>query len=76
MKTRLSYKEKKELEDLPDIIEKLEAEQSGVNEKLADPETFRRNAQSVPALTSRLAEIGVELERAYSRWEELSERNG
>jgi ATP-binding cassette subfamily F protein uup len=71
---KLSYKEQRELEALPGRIEQLEAEQKALAEQLADPATYARQAQAVPALQARHAEIDDELMHALERWEALAAR--
>ncbi|MEZ4237820.1 MAG: ABC-F family ATP-binding cassette domain-containing protein [Myxococcota bacterium] len=70
-KRRLSYKEQKELDALPERIEALEAEQETLEATLADPATYRERADEVAGLNQRLAELGDTVTAAYARWEEL-----
>ena len=71
-KTRkLTNKERKEIETLPKQIESLEAEQTILTAKLADPLFFKKPATEVTQATVRLHEIEAELARAYARWSEL-----
>ena len=68
---KLTNKERKELDALPKQIETLEAEQSILTSKLADPLFFKKPATEVTQATVRLHEIEAELARAYARWSEL-----
>ncbi|MDN3518682.1 ATP-binding cassette domain-containing protein [Aquisalimonas lutea] len=68
---KLSYKEKRELEQLPGRIEALEAEQAELSERMADPAFHRQEADAVARATQRLQEVEQELEQAYQRWAEL-----
>ena len=43
----LSFKEKKELETLPTLIESLEAEREGIYKSLADPDFYRQAGHRV-----------------------------
>jgi ATP-binding cassette subfamily F protein uup len=71
-KTRkLSNKERAELDALPKTIEKLEAEQTTLTAKLADPLFFKKPATEVTQATVRLHEIEALLAAAYARWAEL-----
>lgn len=72
-KKKLSYKETRELEALPQKIEDLENEQKTLAEKLNDPD-FYRDPAAVQATNARLAEIDEELLFALERWEELESR--
>lgn len=68
---KLSFKEERELEALPERITSLEAEQEQIHSTLADPEFYKnRGAEAVP-LNARLEAIDAELLTAYGRWEEL-----
>ena len=68
---KLSFKEKRELEQLPGRIEELEAEQSALHAKLADPDLYRTAPEKVAAYKAQLDEIDAELPGLYARWEEL-----
>jgi ABC transport system ATP-binding/permease protein len=70
-KQRLSYNEQRELTQLPEKIQRLEAEQAQLTSSISDPAAFERNnAQGSEAL-QRLHAVGLELEAAYARWEAL-----
>ena len=69
---RLSYKENKELESLPGLIEILESEQQQLHDAMADPDYYKQGAD-IAATAARLEELKKQLETAYARWEELEE---
>ena len=68
---KLSFKEERELEALPERITTLEAEQEQIHSTLADPEFYKNAGPEVARLNSRLEELDAELLAAYARWEEL-----
>jgi len=68
---RLSYRERQELEALPQRIEALEAEQAALAEALADPRLYSERAQEVAGLKSRLTAVEEEIEALLERWSEL-----
>jgi ATP-binding cassette subfamily F protein uup len=71
-KTRkLSFKEQRELDSLPQTIAALDAEQAGITEALADGSLFAKDNARALALTSRSAQIDEELMAALERWETL-----
>ncbi len=70
-KVKLSYKEARELESLPGIIEALEAEQSGIAARLADPALYQTDPQAAGGLHARTEAIELELLDALARWEAL-----
>lgn len=73
---KLSYKEQRELDSLPDTISALEAEQAEINTALSDPEVFK-DYQQAAKLNTRAEEIEMELLTALERWEWLeNKQNG
>ena len=72
-KKKLSYKEQRELEQLPDLISALEAEQKTLHDALADGSLFSTDPARAAAMTSRAAAIDEELMTALERWTALSE---
>jgi ATP-binding cassette subfamily F protein uup len=73
-KTKLSYKEQRELEALPARIDALEAEQKAIAAETADPQLYVRDAARAAALLERSARIEEELMAALERWEVLGAR--
>jgi len=73
--TKLSYKETRELEQLPASIEALEREQRKINERICDPAYHRQGPERVRADSLRLAEIEVELAAGFERWAELEAKS-
>jgi ABC transport system ATP-binding/permease protein len=73
-RTKLSYKEQRELDALPARIEALEAEQKALNDLLADPALYAREPQRAAELHARHAAIDEELMAALERWEALASR--
>ena len=69
---KLSYRQKKELADLPDLIERLESEIAGLHEKMADPAFYRQDGDAIAEVSGRLAEMEEELAEAFARWEKLA----
>jgi ATP-binding cassette subfamily F protein uup len=69
----LNYKERRELEALPEHIEMLEAEQAQLYEMLSDPKLYRQEGEEIAQLQARLAGIAQALEDAYIRWEQLEQ---
>jgi ATP-binding cassette subfamily F protein uup len=72
--SKLSFKEQRELEDLPKRIEVLEREQSDIAAHLADGTLFRNDAKRAKQLQTRNEEIETEVLAALARWEELEGR--
>ncbi|WP_417066877.1 ATP-binding cassette domain-containing protein [Niveibacterium terrae] len=72
---KLSFNEKRELEQLPGKISALEAEQTGLQQQLADPAIYRDRPQEVPAMNQRLEAIEEELLNLLERWEVLEAKS-
>ncbi len=68
---KLSYNEKRELEELPKKIEALEAEQRELNAKMETPEFYLQSGAIITRSVERFQEIHDELSRLYHRWGEL-----
>jgi ATP-binding cassette subfamily F protein uup len=73
-KAKLSYKEQRELDELPARIEALEAEQAALSAELADGSVYSRDPQRAMALNQRNGEIEEALMAALERWELLGSR--
>jgi ATP-binding cassette subfamily F protein uup len=68
---KLSFKEQKELEALPKLIEKLDAEVAALTASIQDPDFYRKGPEAVNATNARLSALELELAQAYVRWESL-----
>ncbi|MCO6521892.1 MAG: ATP-binding cassette domain-containing protein [Snodgrassella sp.] len=68
---KLSYNEQRELANLPDELATLEAEQTELNEKLSDPEIFKKDYKLAAQWQTRIAEIEELLLEKLERWESL-----
>jgi ATP-binding cassette subfamily F protein uup len=70
---KLTFKEQRELDALPALIEQLEAEHLALQDRLASPELYRQDGAAVAQVTARYKQIEQELPLVYARWEELEE---
>ena len=68
---KLSYKEARELEELPERIAALETEQQEITQRLEDPALYQQEPLEAQTLSSRLAAIDDELMALLERWEAL-----
>jgi ATP-binding cassette subfamily F protein uup len=73
---KLSYKEERELDALPQLIETLEAEQTQLHQKMAEPAFYRQAGPELSKVTDRLEVLQRQLQSAYSRWETLLKSKG
>jgi ATP-binding cassette subfamily F protein uup len=69
---KLSYKEQKELDELPSLISNLEAEQKTISGKLADGDFYKSaTPDDIKKLNERFAEIDELLMAALEKWEAI-----
>ena len=71
---KLSFKEQRELDELPARIEALEAEQKTLAERLASADLYIDEPHRVAELQARHETIDAELMTALERWERLAVR--
>ena len=71
---KLSFKEQREYDALPGLIEQLEAEQAELNQQLADGSLYASDPAGASAKAARVAQIDDELLVALERWEILGQR--
>lgn len=70
-KRKLSYKEQRELEMLPEKIEQLESEQQHLQQQVSDSGFYKQEDTHIAATLAHLEKVTSELEQAYIRWENL-----
>jgi len=73
-KVKLSYKEQRELEELPKLIASLEDEQSAITAQLNGPDFYKTNPADARRIQARHAEIDDLLLDTLDRWEKLEAR--
>lgn len=71
---KLSFKEQREYDALPSLIEQLETEQAQLNQQLADGSLYTSDPAGASAKAARVAQIDDELLAALERWEMLGQR--
>jgi len=71
---KLSYRERRELDELPARIEVLETEQRALVETIAGPHFYKEAAATITASLERAAAIERELAELYARWDALDSR--
>lgn len=74
LRKKLSFNEQRELDQLPQRIEELEAEQEALHARIASPEFYKESADAIARALARIDEIKVVLHDAYARWDELDSR--
>ncbi len=73
-KQGLSFKEKKELESLPEQLERLEGERDTLSELLANPETYQDGDLDLAEITRSFEDLERRIAKHYARWESLEEK--
>ena len=71
---KLSFKEQREYDSLPSLIEQLEAEQAKLNRLLADGSMYVSEPKKAADMAARITQIDDELLTAMERWEVLGRR--
>lgn len=71
---KLSYKDQRELDALPQLIESLDQELEDLTNKMASPDFYQQDKDIISETTSRISEVEKELEHAYERWEILENK--
>lgn len=68
---KLSYKEQKELDSLPERIAELEQQLARLHERMAEPEFYQQDSNRISEATEQASRLQEELDTAFLRWEEL-----
>jgi len=72
--TKLSNKERQELEVLPKKIEEIETQQAEITVQLADPEIYKDGGSQASALQKKLHQLEEDHATAWQRWTDLDAR--
>ena len=70
-KKKLSYKEQKELDGLPALIESLESQIAEMHTAMADPKFYQQTGDKIATEQAKLKTLDESLAAAYARWETL-----
>ena len=70
---KLSYKLQRELDDLPQLIERCEQRVAALNGEIAAADFYQRDQAAISAKLDELAVAQAQLDQCYARWIELSE---
>ena len=70
-KRKLSYKDQRELDALPEKIEALETEQEALQQQISEADFYKQDQDKIVEVMNRIETVQQELEQAYQRWEEL-----
>jgi ATP-binding cassette subfamily F protein uup len=71
VRRKLSYKDRRELAELPGKLETLENDRAELAARVADPSFYAQPHTEVAASLARLAELDTRIEAAFARWVEL-----
>jgi len=70
---KLSFKERKDLDEMPGLIERLEKEQEELYLTMTDPEYYKKTAEEIKTINERSEKIKEELSTAFDRWDFLDQ---
>ena len=73
---KATFKEKRELAELPGAIERLEGEKQELFDRMSSPAFYAAGGDEVARAKARLTALDAELEQAYARWLELESLAG
>ena len=73
---KLSFKEQRELDGLPERIAALETEQAGLHKRMADPALYQQDPGEVVRVKARLDTLERQIDAAMQRWEALETKAG
>jgi ABC transport system ATP-binding/permease protein len=68
---KLTFRENRELEDMPSLIESLEQEHAVLFGRMSDPSFYKNESGEIANAKERLESLEIELEKTYKRWETL-----
>jgi ABC transport system ATP-binding/permease protein len=71
---KMSFKDKHDLETLPDKIEQMESELAQWHDKMLDPSYFKRDPASLAKDQKAVSQLEEKISTAYARLEELMSR--
>jgi len=69
---KLSYKDQRELDELPNRIDELETLQAELQNRMAQPDFFKQDGAEIAQAQADLQKMADELAHCYQRWEELA----
>jgi ATP-binding cassette subfamily F protein uup len=70
-KRRLSYKDQRELDTLPALLETLEKDRTALQTEIGGPDFYSREHTEVAARLKALSDLDARIEVAFARWSEL-----
>jgi len=70
---KLSYKEQRELAELPGRIDKLEQRQQELENNMSQPDFYQSERADIDAVVKELAKVQDDLENAFERWAALED---
>ena len=72
-KNKLTYEQKKQLRNLPNQIEKLEANIAIIKQQMSQLDFYQKSQQEIAKVQKQLEDLNRDLEQKYLLWEELLE---
>ena len=72
--TKLSFKEQRELDALPDAIDKLEQQLADLQQQISDGSLFKEDYSKALQMQEEISQIEETLEQKIERWTELESK--
>jgi ATP-binding cassette subfamily F protein uup len=73
---KLSYRDQRELDTLPELLQRLESEKQQLDAELSDASLYRGDQDMLRQRLARLTALSAQIDTAYSRWNELETLKG
>jgi ATP-binding cassette subfamily F protein uup len=70
-KAKFGFRQQKELESLPPMIQDLETEQESLYRAMGDSDLYKKDKSEIVSRKERLEIVKKSLAELYARWEEL-----
>jgi len=70
-KKKLSFKDRQELNNTPEMIDALEAKQAALTQQISSSAFYKKDPLAIAKTLDELKEIEAKLEQVYARWNEL-----
>lgn len=71
VKVKFGFRQQKELDSLPQLIDSLEKEQTELIGEMGNPDLYKKSKPEIVAMKDRLESVKTRLSEAYDRWDEL-----
>jgi ATP-binding cassette subfamily F protein uup len=72
-KPKLTYKQQKELEAIPEMIDQMESQIAKLHDEMAEPDFYKKPPAEIATKAEKAEALQKQLDEIFERWEELEE---